>query len=423
MKTKRLLTQFACSATLAVPSICQAHFLWVSVDPTSKTASVSFQEVPEQAPLPLGARAHAVRAWLPGGKKLNLKADETGLRTTSAGPALAAVLDYGVVDRRDAGRGVFWLKYYAKGATNLAASQVILDLPVELTAARSAGGETVVTVLLSGKPALGADVVVEDATGKQTFEGKTGPDGTTTLPKSQGPLEVRALVTDPTPGTNEGKPYELVRSYSTLWVTDPSSEPLTGLLRKSFGDKHEVVSHSAFIETVMAGKLTKSQLADHLEQRALIHEAIDSELRRASLDKALYGPDQRQVLTLLRSNLETLGLRWPRGSAALPLTRSFLDQIEASRKQGPYFALGAFHVYYGGITHGGRDIGATIDQSLGTSLSYYEKSDGYAPYARAVDGITDPAARQEMIRGADEAYRYIIAVDNLDIFKASNPGD
>jgi len=407
-----------CVAALSIPAMSQAHFLWVSLDPAAKTASIGFQEVPEQAPLPLGAKAAQIKAWLPTGKQLPMKADQTWLRAPSTAACVAASLDYGVIDRRDAGRGVFWLKYYAKAAVNLAASQTRFNLPVELTAIENADGAPVVTVWQNGKPAPEAEVVVEDMDAKPTFEGKTASDGTVVLPKAQGPLEVRALITDNTPGAQDGKSYELTRSYSTLRITDPSAKSLTRQLRDSFGDMHDVVSHTAFINSVMDSKVTKAQLEQHLQQRALIHESMDAILRRAPLEPGLYGPDQREVLTLLKSNVQQLGFRWPHSSDAMPLTKAFLAEIEASKKQGPYFALGVFHVYYGGITHGGRDIGAMIDQTLGTTLPYYEKSDGYEPYAKAVDTIVDLTAQEEMIRGADEAYRYIIAVNNLDTFKS-----
>jgi len=418
MNHKTLLTLSACLLGLSVPSTSHAHFLWASLDPGAKTVAVGLQEVPGQQPLPLGSRGPQVKAWLASGRILGLRADGNWFKGSTSDTCVGVSLDYGVIDRRDAGRGVFWLEYYAKGAATPGASQSRLNLPVELSATVRSDGSPVIKVLRDGKPAADADLVVEDGDGKATFEGKTGADGTATLPPTHGPVEVRALITDKTPGTHDGKAYDLIRTYSTLTVQDPSAKPLTRLLRDSFGDMHDVVSSSVFIKTVTAGSVTMPQLEAHLQQRALIHDAIDQILRRGRLSAGLYGDRQTEVLSLLRSNLQSLGTSWPSKSAAWPLTEKFLEEIRDSAKAGPYFALGVFHVYYGGITHGGRDIGAMIDGSLKTNLTYYEKSDGYEEYARAVDAITDPKAQQEMIRGADEAYRYIIAVNNLDFFKA-----
>jgi hypothetical protein len=234
----------------------------------------------------------------------------------------------------------------------------------------------------------------------------------------EGPIFVQALISDSSPGTHGGKAFELTRSYSTLVIEDPSAKPLTRLLRASFGNMHDVVSNTAFVTTVMKGTLTKDQLADHLQQRALIHEAVDKVLSRSRVRPLPYTKDQRDVLSLLRDNLKSMDISWPSRKQAWPLTEALLKEIEESAGRGPYFALGVFHVYYGGVTNGGRDIGGMIDQQLKTNLTYYSKSTGYEPYLRIVDTIAEPQAEQEMIRGGDDAYRYIIAINNLDSFKS-----
>jgi hypothetical protein len=167
----------------------------------------------------------------------------------------------------------------------------------------------------------------------------------------------------------------------------------------------------------MEGKLTKAQLAAHYQQRALIHEAVDAVLR--ATDKPVpYGDDQKAVLTLLRDDMKAAGIAWPTEAMATPLTKAMLREIRESAKTGPYFALGVLHVYYGGITHGGRDIGRTIGETFKTEPpTYYLKSDGYADYARRVNQITDASAQREMIQGGVAAYRYIIASNDDPIFK------
>lgn len=418
MNIRNLFAVCAWSALAALPSASQAHFLWATLDPQSRTVAVGLQEVPGTEPLPLGARAARVRAWLPLNRPVSLKADGNWLRGDAKGGSVGVGLDYGVIDRRDGGRGVFWLKYYAKAAATVGASQSELDLPVELSAVVAGDGKTRVTVRKDGKPAAGADVVVEDADGKTAFEGKTDAEGAAVLPPATGPLQVRALVTESTPGSHEGKHYDLIRSYGTLTVQNPAAEPLSRQFRESFGEMHDVVSNTAFIDTVMAGSLTKPQLEAHLQQRALIHEAVDEILAKPFAGPLPYGDPQRRVLTLLRADLRAMGASWPSADKAWPLTRKLLAEIRESAKRGPYFALGVFHVYYGGITHGGRDIGDMIGSQLKVDLTYYEKSDGYDAYAQGVDEITDPKAQAEAVRGGNEAYRYIIAVNDEDAFKA-----
>ena len=124
------------------------------------------------------------------------------------------------------------------------------------------------------------------------------------------------------------------------------------------------------------------------------------------------------MLVLLFTDLMNMGSFWPMESDARPLTKSFLEEIKESAKNGPYFALGVMHVYYGGITNGGRIIGQTISDNIKITPTYYLKSDGYPEYIEEVNKITDPEARKEMIRGGQEAYKYIIASSNEDIFKA-----
>jgi hypothetical protein len=200
-------------------------------------------------------------------------------------------------------------------------------------------------------------------------------------------------------------------------------KPFHQILRASFGDNHEVVSNSEFNKTVFADKVTREQLIVHLQQRALIHNEVHRILVGA--DPALhvpYGAAQKQVLVLLFTDLIDLGSGWPTEAEARPLTRAFLEDIRDSEKKGPYFALGVQHVYYGGITNGGRMIGEEIGKTLKFTPTYYEKSDGYPEYVAEVDKITDPAARAEMIRGGQAAYRYIIASSNEAVFKAGETG-
>jgi len=129
------------------------------------------------------------------------------------------------------------------------------------------------------------------------------------------------------------------------------------------------------------------------------------------------------VLVFLFTDLITLGSGWPTEAQARPLTAAFLQEIRESEKKGPYFALGVQHIYYGGITNGGRIIGQTIAEDLHFTPTYYLKSDGYQDYLPKVNQISDPAARAEMIRGGQEAYKYIIASSNEDVFKAKKAAD
>lgn len=390
---------------LAMPVVSHAHFLWATLEPADKSLAVALQEVPTQDPLPLGERVSKVQAWNLKKKSVSLTAEGNWLKASAAGDAAAVKLEYGVLDRSSEGRGVFRLRYFAKAATTAAASQAKLGLPLELSATQTPDKHWVVVVRQDGKPVGGASLTVEGGP-----EIKTSEDGTATLPVSD-VLAVRALVEDKTKGSEDGKSYELTRSYSTLTIGGKGTKvkPLTQQLKESFGNQHEVVSHSGFIETVLAKKVTKDMLAVHLQQRELIHEAIDKIL--SGKPGVPYGEPQKEVLTLLRADMTSLGLKT---APARPITEAFLKQVA---KESPYFALGVFHVYYGGITNGGRYIGSVIGEATGFTPTYYEKSDGYRAYLALVDQITDPAAQAEVIRGGKAAYQFIIDTNNESIFK------
>ncbi len=390
-------------ALIALPTLAPAHFLWATLDPAGKTVAIAFQEVPTDAPLPMAERAAKVKAWASTTEPFVLKADANRL-LAPAGDRAAASLDYGVLDKTAQGRGRFWLKYYAKAAANPEASARSLGLPLELSAARK-DGTWVVTVLKDGKPAAGAELTASVPGEPEPFVGKTGADGTLSLPAFEGPLAARAAVVENVKGTQGGHPYDLVRLYSTLTVRP---KPFSRVLHDSFGDNHDVVSHTAFIETVMAGKLTKAGLIEHLQQRELVHEAVARILDGAP--NVPYGADQRNVLAFLKADLAALGSTTP--ATPKPVTQAFLDEVAASAKTGPWFALGVLHVYYGGITNGGRDVGAMMADQTGFQPAYYLKSDGYPAYVRTLNALTlAPDAQKEAIRGGQAAYRYIIAVN------------
>ncbi|RYG47415.1 hypothetical protein EON79_07425 [bacterium] len=417
---------FALGATIA-PAFAHAHFLWATLDPAAKTVAVGLQEVPTDAPLPLGDRAGKIKAWTKTEKSLPLTAEGQWLKSSTAEHCVGVSLDYGVLDRRDQGRGVYWLRYYAKAADSAAMSQGKIGLPLEVSLAEVAG-KSVITVLKDGKPAAGAEVVIAGREGKEEFTAKTGADGTLALPPSSGPVAVRAMVADNTKGTHDGKAYDLVRTYCTLTVAGPlpvepkaeeKPKTFTQRLSEAFGDNHDVVGNTAFIKTLMGGKLTKPQWEAHLQQRALIHEEIDRIARAAGPSLPVpYGEEQQKVVELLKQDLAAMGSKWPDAAMGWPLTNELLQRIRESAKVGPYFALGVWHVYYGGITHGGRQIGAIAAKAVSVDTTYYLKSDGYRAYAQKVNEITDPEAQKQMILGGQAAYRYIIASNDDAAFKS-----
>lgn len=426
------LVAFAATQTAAY-----VHYLWITV--ADGKARVALLEKLTEAPHADFEKYVANLSFHTSEKTLVLGEPKNGARYADLPADFSAGKDsvttestVGITERNNE---TYLLVYQAKGAASLAAAGQAASGPVELLARRD-GAALVVSVRQNGKTVPKSDVWVqwpgaEDPVSVQTdLSGQVrvpwSPSAGST-PSQTGFVGVRTMVSEAKAGETAGKKYAFIHRWATLTfpVTGPQAavaaaeKPFRQILRASFGDNHETVSNAAFNQTVFDGKLTKKQLEIHFQQRALIHNELHRILIGA--DPALhvpYGAAQKNVLVLLFSDLITIGSGWPTEAQARPLTQAFLKDIRDSEKQGPYFALGVQHVYYGGITNGGRTIGEKIGETLKFTPTYYEKSDGYPDYLPLVDKIADPKARQEMIRGGQAAYRYIIASSNEDVFKA-----
>jgi hypothetical protein len=366
-----------------------------------------------------------------GGKTLTLGAPKSGARYAALPAGQNVVFAESTVGARERDGKSYLLIYDAKGATSLQSAGTMVKAPAELLARREAQS-LVVSLRLGGRPVPGSEVWVQWPGSDTPTSAKTDDNGDARTPWPAGtPLPsgfvgIRAMTTEAKPGTADGKKYAMVHRWATLTfplTAGPVAEkPFTQTLRASYSGQHEVVSNSEFNKTVFAGALTKEQLIVHLQQRALIHAETDRILKAAPATSSVpYGDAQKTVLKLLADDLTTLGVGWPTEADARPLTKAFLETIRASEKSGPFFALGVQHVYYGGITNGGRSIGEMVAEQVKFTSAYYGQSDGYTEYLPLVNKITDPDARKEMIRGGQAAYRYIIDSSNEPVFKAKKP--
>ena len=420
---KTLLLTLAAFAL--VQNAARAHFIWATVQ--NNQARFALLENIAEAPSQDFENYVAHLSPRFNGKTITLDTSKNGARYADLPAGGGMVRAESIVGTKERGGEKYLLVYDAKGASALSFAGSTTQAPAEITA-RKSGDALVVSVRQNGKPVAANEVWVQWPGGPVPENGiKTNAGGEVSVlwPKDlpSGFVGIRAMVSDAKSGENAGLKYDSVHRWETL--TFPVEEdakdakPFTQIIRASLGSSHEEVSTSAFNQTLFDGKLTKVQLETHLQQRALIHNELHRILIAA--DPALhipYGAAQKNVLVLLFADLITMGSGWPTENQARPQTQAFLQEIRQSELRGPFFALGVQHVYFGGITNGGRMIGKQIGETLHFTPTYYEKSDGYAPYLLQVNQITDPAARREMIAGAQAAYRYIIASSNEDIFKA-----
>lgn len=429
-------------ALTALPGVAHAHFIWATVE----NGQVRFALLENIAEPPNPKFESYVTSLAPtcGDKKVTLSTPKAGAsyaKLPTGQSVMSAESTIGVKDRNGE---TYLLVYYARGAATLAAANTTTKVPAELSV-RKDGESLVVTLSQDGWPVPQGEVYVQwpgaetPTTYPTDIKGEAKVPWPTVADRRAGFLGLRAVIKQKKTGTHDGKQYGIIHRWTTLTFPvdgtkvapaqqisnqQPAAQPpaagkpFTQILRESYGVNHDVVGNALFNQTLFAGKLTKEQIEIHLQQRALIHGEVNRILLHANPAlKVPYGPDQKNVITFLFNDLTQMGSNWPTEAQARPLTAAFLQEIRESEKKGPYFALGIQHVYYGGITNGGRMIGQKIGENLGFEPTYYEKSDGYRPYLTEVDKITDPAARAEMIRGGKAAYQYIIASMNEDVFK------
>jgi hypothetical protein len=221
---QRVISLVFAGAAIAVPAMAQAHFLWATIDAKTKAVTVEFNETPGPGSLALDSEKRGrLKAFGKPNQALALKA-EGNLLVSAPGPKSAVVeLNYGVLDKREQDRGLFWLWYFAKAAETPEASQAVWNQPLELTLTVGADGTATVTVLQNSKPAAGAELVATLPNTKEPFKGKSDAEGHVILPGlAKGPLSVRAMLVENTKGAALGASYDFIRRYASLNVSDIS---------------------------------------------------------------------------------------------------------------------------------------------------------------------------------------------------------
>lgn len=194
----------------------QAHFVFLELPPTEPaTAHLRFSEEPleatdaelqeKSAPMVVTQDDGTPVAFVPG--------ENARVATVPEGTSLLkGSLDYGIMSRG----GEYLLVYHAKAVRTVENAGKAAGLPVEVLA-EVKDGLLVVTILLDGKPAAGAELVVNLPTEKKQAEATSDAAGQATFPIAPGGwVGVRARIQESKEGSFGDKPYKEVRSYSTL---------------------------------------------------------------------------------------------------------------------------------------------------------------------------------------------------------------
>lgn len=113
--------------------------------------------------------------------------------------------------------------------------------------------------------------------------------------------------------------------------------------------QHDATEHGAFNENLVKGKLPLESFVDSLEQLFLIHQALETHLRRfmdrepafraVLRDYQFQEPYLRDDLAHFGRNTETI--------TPLPATRRFLEEIDELANKTPVALLGVHYVFEG----------------------------------------------------------------------------
>jgi hypothetical protein len=413
----RLLAPVIAIAALTVPRMAHAHFIWATME--GGQVRFALLENPAESPQPqFGTYVELLQTSLALGAPIG------GARYAIFAPETKRVSARSTIGVKSREGGNYLLLYHPSAAASLEAAREKgekSETSVELRARRD-GEALVVQAWSEGWLVPGAEVTVHWPGSERAPSAKTDVKGEVrfTWPRklASGFVGVRAKIVEGIGGEREGKTYTQKHHWTTLTFPSGVQEPLSRRLSSAFRKNHELVAGSAFNVTLFQGQLTRQQALVHLQQRALVHSEVHRILTQA--DSALnlpYGPAQKAPLTLLFADLMAIGSGWPTEAQAWLSTRAFLDKLHESATRGPYFALGVHHVYYGGITNGGRMIGQKLTPIMGFTPTYYAQSGGYLDYLHEVDKIAAPHAQAELLRGGQAAYRYILAAMNERVFQ------
>jgi hypothetical protein len=221
------------AALLALSAPASAHFLWMEI-PNGSALQIRFSEEPEDPTLPnLLDRIQEADVRTGDGHPLATKKGSDALEADLPADArvVAASQAWGVLDRRDQGRGLFLLKYYAKAARDVEAASQSAKLPLEVFAAK-AGSVLRLTVREDEKPVPGAEIWVRRPGDPQPLELKTDESGEADFEVSgSGKVQVRAMAADRQPGKLKDAPYDFTRSYSSLTFPVKGSDDADSLLQ------------------------------------------------------------------------------------------------------------------------------------------------------------------------------------------------
>ncbi|MGP9537660.1 biliverdin-producing heme oxygenase [Brachybacterium sp. AOP43-C2-M15] len=193
--------------------------------------------------------------------------------------------------------------------------------------------------------------------------------------------------------------------------TDDSAVPdaparFSALLREATRTEHSEAESRGFITRLMGGELTEEDYWRLLAQYLPVYEALEQAIEAAAASDALAASFHDPRLARAAAIRHDLAARFGEGpeiDAPLPITERYARRIrEATVPQ----LLAHHYLRYLGDLSGGQAIGALVARHYQVpreQLTMWDFSGIDAPkrvkdgYREQLDGITDPAVREEFL--------------------------
>jgi N-acetylneuraminic acid mutarotase len=239
---KHILLAAALTAGVWLPSIAQAHFVWVvqKSEDGKQNVHVYFSEDAEADSPELLKKLDRLVArqisTMGDATELKLSTGMDSLTTTidpGKGAIVAAKIDYGVVARNESNR--YFIIYNAKSGPALDnAAWTKTDtsklLGVDLIPALTSSGKVEVTVLWKGKPVAKSEVTAV-IPGVGDVKAESDENGKAVFEKGQsGTYAIRARVIQEEKGEHNGQPYDSIRNYGTVTFPGPAEAQKTAAI-------------------------------------------------------------------------------------------------------------------------------------------------------------------------------------------------
>jgi hypothetical protein len=234
---KRMLLAAALTAGVWLPSVAQAHFVWLvqQTENGKHKVHVYFSEdAAADNPELLKKLDRLVT------KQISASGDATELKLTTGmeslttvidpakGAIVAAKIDYGVVARNESNR--YFIVYNAKSGPALdhpawKKTETSKLLGVDLVPALTSSGKVEVTVLWKGQPVSKAEVTAAFP-GIGEVKAESDENGKAVFERGQpGIHAIRARVIQEEKGEHDGKVYDSIRNYGTVTFPGPADAP------------------------------------------------------------------------------------------------------------------------------------------------------------------------------------------------------